>query len=181
MKTVSLLLITITFVIAAVPCTAEISLPELAGDYTNGEGVLVDVDFGQAIPDMSLVSLELVGFVTVSWITIDGVTYDWGGEFTATFAEPDPGFWMSGSGFQDDPDFAFYSLVPFDSLFGATSDFVADGQAQMYFEFAPLGIAGTVDDMGPPPVGTILAANLIIDGTIANESGSWGNIKTLYR
>ena len=181
MKATSLFLFLAVALISTVSFAVEIPIPELVGDYNSGTGVAVQIDFGQPIADLSQVSLELTGIINTSWIIVDGVTSTWGGEFSANFAEPDPGFWMTGTSTEAYEDVEFYSLTPFDSLFGATSSFLSDGLAEMYFEFTPLGLIGMIDEAGPSPIGTIFSANLVFEGVVGADSESWDQIKSLFR
>ena len=181
MKSISLFLFLLVSAVSTASIAFEIPLPELVGDYTSGQGLTVQVDFGQPIADVSQVSLELTGVIATSWITMDGVTSTWGGEFAANFAESDPGFWMTGTEVWAYGEDEFYSLTPFVSLFGATSSFLSDGLTEMFFEFSPLAVVGIVDAVGPSPVGTIFSANLVFQGVVGADSESWDQIKALYR
>ena len=159
----------------------EVPLPELVGSYPSSEGyIVVSVDFGQPILDVSQVYFEIEGTLTPSWYIANGDTLDWFGGFSACFCNDDPGWWLtimeSGVVWEGE----FYSLTAFRGSPTANPDILLDGRADLLFQFTGAGFA-EVDEVGPYPTGTISSAALIYNGPVAVDSESWGSVKARYR
>ena len=174
----------IAFLVApGVAGSGTILLRELQGDYTGDDpSRSVSVDFGGPVADLTAISLELHGMFDTTWIAESGLEVSWCASFGAVFLEPDPGFWMAVLP-SDGNEGEFHATVDFNSLFGATWDFLAGGAGTLTFEFtpcAPVGGPGSMDwSLGP--FGSIYSANLIYDGTGPEESLTFSAIKALYR
>jgi|GEM_PF-5656069 len=159
----------------------EVPIPELVGIYPSSEGsVVVSVDFGQPILDVSQVYLELEGTLAPSWYTAYGDTLDWFGSFSACFCNEGPGWWLTGMDSGSSGEGEFYSLTAFRGSSTANPDILLDGRADLLFEFTGAGFP-EADQIGPYPTGTISSAALIYNGPVAVDSESWGSVKARYR
>ena len=177
---VTIIFVTISVLAVGFAFADQVSLPGLIGEYSGASGERsVDFDFGGNVSDIASVSLELFGTVHTSWVSADGDTSMWGGEFSASFREPDQGFWFCYTHWSLSGE--FHTIITFSSIGGATWDFLSDGQGEISFGFFPAILVGIIDGMGPAPTGTITSATLILDGTVATESQTLGHIKSLYR
>lgn len=180
MKTTIFLIITISVMTTGFAFANQISLPDLIGEYSGALGERsVVFDFGGDVGEVVSVSLELYGAIHTSWASAAGDTFVWGGEFSASFLEPDPGFWYCSTEWELSGE--FHTTVTFSSFAGATWDFLSDGQGEITFGFFPYPLGGIVDGTGPDPTGSISSASLILEGTVAAEPESWEHIKCLYR
>jgi hypothetical protein len=180
MKAIIIVVITISVMASGFSFADQVSLPGLIGEYSAALGErMVMFDFGGNVGEISSVYLELYGTVHTSWVSADGDTSMWGGEFSASLMEPEPGFWFGSTHWSLSGE--FHTIVAFSSIGGATWDFLSDGQGEITFGFFPFGLVGLIDGTGPEPTGTISSATLIIEGPVATESRSFGHIKSLYR
>ncbi len=95
MKTTMILLVLFTCLAPHAVLALEVPLPGLVGAYPSESPVIVSVDFGQPILDVSRVQLRVEGTLSPSWFVVAGDTSAWYGELIATFVDDGPGWWMA--------------------------------------------------------------------------------------
>ncbi len=154
-------LIIMCFCLTANTKTYLISIP-VTGSYTMGQGKSFTIDLGEPLYEVNEVRLICQGTVTAG---LGNLMEPYSDEFYGFF-DTDPGFMMAvgpsaGAGTYPLPE-PFSANVEFESYFGATWDFLLDGQAdgevylsEIYFipEFPPISF----------PSGYINTAQIQID------------------
>lgn len=180
MKKIALISAYLATMVFQISYAEEIPLPDFVGEYSGASGERSIVfEFSGDPSEISSAYLSLSGSINTSWVSSEGDTTTWGGEFTAAMYEPDAGFWMAFTDWGEAGE--FQAIIPFLSIGGATWDFLADGQGEIHLGFNPYALVGSIDGTGPEPTGSISSATLVIEGPVAEESFSFGQFKALYR
>jgi hypothetical protein len=141
-------------------------LPGIAGSIPYPGGKTESFDTGVNFKNINEVRLYCSGTITPGLGCGDGAErpvypyFDWPSQIEF-FMDTDPGYW---SIWIDPYDGPFSEEKPFEGHFGATWDFLLDGQAEISVNLVPIIIIGGV--MLEPPEGNITEASLTIEGTI---------------